>query len=209
MIDSITSNPTLKEGSFWYGSRTIWDWGTSTKYPLIKYTPGATPTAYPIAEASIDTAVKIVSPELRVVFPYVTFSSMIRTSPSANSTLDSSEAPSRYFTKRVISSTPSSGGKRYPLITPTTSVSSPTTLVPLPSFAFTRASRYTVISIPKCVGFTLTVVNWLSQVTPPGITIEPSLNIWVPKDSIWLCKIDWRPVNSLAWTGYPGLKRTL
>ena len=64
------------------------------------------------------------------------------------------------------------------------------------------------MSIPRWVGFTLMVVNWLSHVIPPGITIEPSLKTWLPKDSIWFCKTDWRPVSSLAWTGYPGLNKT-
>ena len=63
--------------------------------------------------------------------------------------------------------------------------------------------------MPRWSLFTFIVVNALSQVTPPGITIEPSLKIWLPKDSIWFCKIDCNPVSSLAWTGYPGLKRTL
>jgi len=59
-------------------------------------------------------------------------------SPFRNSTDSPSAAPSRYLTNRVISSTPRSGGRRYPLIVPTTSEVTPFTLVPLPS---TIASR--------------------------------------------------------------------
>ena len=86
--------------------------GTSMKVPLIKYTPFETPTAYPVAVAFVETRVRIVSPLFSVVFPYVTFSSSINISPSTNSTPSPSSAPSLYLTKRVICSTPSSGGRR-------------------------------------------------------------------------------------------------
>ena len=115
--------------------------GTSIKVPLIKYTPFETPTAYPVAVALVEIRVKIVSPLFRVVFPYVTFSSSVNISPSINSTPSPSLAPSLYLTKSVICSTPSSGGKRYPLIVPTTPDVCPLTFVPLPVLAFFNASR--------------------------------------------------------------------
>ena len=59
------------------------------------------------------------------------------------------------------------------------------------------------------MAFNFTAEYSLSKVIAPGRTIEPSLKILLPKDSIWFCKIDWRVVNSLAWTGNPGLNRTL
>ena len=115
--------------------------GTSTKCPLIKYTPSATPTAYPVDAALIEDTVRIVSPITKVVLPYVTFSSKRKTSPSKNSTVDESLAASLYFTNKVTSSTSSSGGRRYPFILPTASEVSPITCAPFPPSAATSASR--------------------------------------------------------------------
>ena len=70
-------------------------------------------------------------------------------------------------------------------------------------------SKYTEISIPKLVAFNLTALYRLSKVILPGITTEPCLKIWLPKSSIWFCKIDCEVVYSLAWTGNPGLNNTL
>ena len=64
-------------------------------------------------------------------------------------------------------------------------------------------------SMPRCVSFTFAEKYVLSYSIPPGITIEPSLNICLPKDSTWFCRRDCKPVNSLACTGYPGLNRIL
>ena len=52
-----------------YGSKTIVSWETSTKVPLIKYTPVLTPKADPVAVASSGTKLKTVSPAVNVVFP--------------------------------------------------------------------------------------------------------------------------------------------
>ena len=68
-ISSKISNPTRNDGSLSYGSRTICAVGTSTNVPLMKYTPSATPTAYPVAVEFTDKVVKTVSPIRRVVFP--------------------------------------------------------------------------------------------------------------------------------------------
>ena len=63
------SSPTLYDGLLEYGSNTIISLLTSTKVPLIKYTPLSTPTADPILLGSSVNTVKIVSPAFRVVFP--------------------------------------------------------------------------------------------------------------------------------------------
>ena len=62
-------NPTLYDGKFEYGSKTILSVDTSTKVPLIKYVPEDIPTADPIAEALLSTNVNTVSPSFIAVFP--------------------------------------------------------------------------------------------------------------------------------------------
>ena len=61
--------PTLYDGVFEYGSKTILSVETSTKLPLIKYVPEDIPTAEPTADAFVSTSVKIVSPSFTAVFP--------------------------------------------------------------------------------------------------------------------------------------------
>ena len=68
-MSSTISNPTLYDGSLLYGSRTIKDLSTSTKVPLMKYTPESTPTAYPVLTASILFRVNTLSPDTIDVFP--------------------------------------------------------------------------------------------------------------------------------------------
>ena len=87
---SRTSNPTLYDGVLVYGSRTISDVGTSTNTPLIKYTPLLTPNADPVADASSETQVRIVSLVFNVVLPYVKGSSRINTSSLGKPTLSPS-----------------------------------------------------------------------------------------------------------------------
>ena len=55
--------------------------------------------------------------------------------------------------------------------------------------------------MPRCESFIFAAKYELSSSMLPGITIEPSLKICLPKDSTWFCKRDCKPVNSLAWTG--------
>ena len=105
------SRPTLYDGLFEYGSNTMTDFGTLTKVPLIKYIPASTPTADPIRHGSSDRTVNIVSPAFNVVFPYVTFSLSVNISSWGNISLIEFVPDSLYFTKSVISSTPSVGGK--------------------------------------------------------------------------------------------------
>ena len=61
--------PTLYDGLFEYGSKTILSVDTSTKFPLIKYVPEDIPTAEPMAEAPVSTNVRTVSPSLIAVLP--------------------------------------------------------------------------------------------------------------------------------------------
>ena len=73
----------------------------------------------------------------------------------------------------------------------------------------TNWSVYNDTGIPKNLSSTWTHVKLISKVKLPGITFEPSLKKWVPNCSTWFCRIDCKVVSSLAWTGDPGLKRTL
>ena len=111
--------------------------------------------------------------------------------------------------KIVISSTPSSGGKIKFFIVATIPEFWPLTLVPFPSLFEIILLKYTDTSIPKCVEFIFAEKYVGSYSIPPGMTIEPSLNICLPKLSTWFCKSDCKPVNSLACTGYPGLNKIL
>tara|TARA_Y100000748_G_scaffold300765_1_gene299777 strand:+ start:878 stop:1090 length:213 start_codon:yes stop_codon:yes gene_type:complete len=69
IISSRISKPTLYDGLFEYGSKITNDFETSTKVPLIKYTPVSTPNADPIAVAFSATRVKMDSPAFNVVLP--------------------------------------------------------------------------------------------------------------------------------------------
>ena len=71
------------------------------------------------------------------------------------------------------------------------------------------APRYTSTSVPKWVPSNCTAKYSGSKVIPPGTTTDPSLNIWLPNCSTWFCRIDCIVVSSRAWTGNPGLNRTL
>ena len=145
-----------------------------------------------------------VSPELITVFPYENVSSTIKFSPSNKPKAKLSEPDSTYFMNKVNWSTSelSSGYKKLSIIT-TTPETSPLNLNPLSSF------KYNEIGTPKWSFSTIIEKYSSSYAILPGITIEPSLNIWVPNDSIWFCKIDCKVLNSLAWTGNPGLNNTL
>ena len=68
-ISSRIVRPTLYEGVFVYGSSIISLFATSTNVPLIKNTPCPTDASDPIAVASSDINVAIVSPEDIVVLP--------------------------------------------------------------------------------------------------------------------------------------------
>ena len=70
-------------------------------------------------------------------------------------------------------------------------------------------STYNETGIPKWLESNFIEKYSASYWLLPGITIDPSLNIWLPNDSIWSCRIDCKVVNSLAWTGFPGLNNTL
>ena len=73
----------------------------------------------------------------------------------------------------------------------------------------TKFSTYNETGTPKWSGSNLTEWYWESYAILPGTTQEPSLKIWLPKDSTWFCNCDCRVVNSLACTGFPGLNKTL
>ena len=69
IISSLISKPTLYDGLFENGSKITRDLVTSTKVPLIKYTPSSTPTADPVLEAMSEIRVNTVEPAVRVVLP--------------------------------------------------------------------------------------------------------------------------------------------
>ena len=74
---------------------------------------------------------------------------------------------------------------------------------------FSNWSIYDLTVTPRYSLLISTHAKLLLYDVLPGITFAPSLNICWPNFAIWSCNIDCKPVNSLAWTGSPGLNRTL
>ena len=91
-----------------------------------------TPKAVPVAVASSDTSVNMVSPIVRVVLPYVSGSSRTKTSPSGKALLSPSVPDCWYFKKIVRFSRPSAGGYIKFCITAPVPEVLPLTLRPLP-----------------------------------------------------------------------------
>ena len=75
--------------------------GTSTKLPLIKYTPADNLAAEPVKCESTSTNFKTVSPAVMVVLPYTNVSSTIIFSPSKGNAATLSGPELKYFTKIV------------------------------------------------------------------------------------------------------------
>ena len=157
--------------------------------------------------SSLSSSAIITSPLLEVLISValtISFPVLFNISPSANPIkIDEVTSDSKYWMYNVVNPLSDWDAGRtattlalIPVLEPTTSES-------------TRDNMYDSTSRLLKVGSINTHERFLKYVNSPPVILVPSLKKWLPNLSIWFCRFDCNVVNSLAWTGNPGLNKTL